>query len=81
MQVVFFGMLNTVNAISIDSMIVVLFTLPLMTAARKPCQAVAGKNLFLPRSDGRLSIGWVTISTTLLADIAKTIKANRQELS
>lgn len=81
MPVVFLGTLDTVSAISIGSMIAVFFTLPLMTAARKSCQAVAGKNLFLSRSYGRLSIGWVKISTTLLADIAKTIKANRQELS
>ena len=88
MQVLFLGMLNTVNAISIYSMIVVLFTLPLMTATRKSRQtgydkqqALAGENLFRPQSYGRLSIGLVTISTTLLVVIAKTIKANRQELS
>jgi len=69
-------------------MIAVLFTLPLMTAPRKSRQtgydkqqALAGENLFRPQSYGHLSIGLVTISTTLLAVIAKTIKANRQELS
>ena len=59
-----------------------------MTATRKSRQteydkqqALARENLFLPQSYGRPSIGLVTISATRLADIAKTIKTNRQELS
>ena len=53
MQVVFLGMLDMVNAISIDSMIAVLFTFPLMTATRKSRQteydkqqALAGEKPF-----------------------------------
>jgi hypothetical protein len=81
MQVVFLGTLDTwirsVPFQSIRGALLITFD----DSCRKILPSSGGEEPFSPAILWA-SVHWlVTISTTLLADIAKTIKANRQELS